>query len=408
MAQRTTRRARKQHGQGKQTPHASKPWTAGEFSRLLIAARTLPQHHPDDHIRQQALDCRRLAVGCRGIPVREWWPALLLLIADTRCTVTEAVAIPPHWFDARKGTLAAGPFVHSLHSLTIEAFDALRKRHAADNNSGSLLPWTLDGGRPPFHMLYRALRTLLYRAGLPHVTANLFDRLKLTADSPRILDRLDLQQPFEPRRGEPRLGRAPRPSRAQPKPALSLSSIVPVDPARTLRNFFREKYAPVKLATASTIALTGHLASIDRFATFLGREPTFDELRDDLLEDFAAWALQLPRRPITVNNYLTCLLAQWRFAWKRRKVDDLPRDVAKFPVESRVPDAWSQAELVRLLQACAATTGAIGGIPAGLFWPALVLLIYDTGLRLLLVLRPSIAVARSDAGPLPPTVTGRK
>jgi hypothetical protein len=132
MAQRSNRRAPKQHGQGKQTPHSSAPWTADELSRLLIAARTLPQYHPTDHVRQQALDCRRLAAGCAGIPAREWWPALLLLVADTRCTVAEALAIPPHRFDARAGSLAAGPFVHSLHPLTIEAFDALRKYHAAD------------------------------------------------------------------------------------------------------------------------------------------------------------------------------------------------------------------------------------------------------------------------------------
>lgn len=377
MSQRKNRSARKRRGQRRQTPHCSEPWPADELSRLLIAARSIPDCDPQDHARQQSRDCRRLAAGCDDIPACEWWPGLLLLSIDTGCQLDEALAIPPTWFDPRRGTVAAGPLVFPLHPLTIEALDTLRKRKRK-----RLLPWTLDKGQPPFYMLYRAYRSLLYRAGLPHVTANLFDRLKLTADVPGILDALDLSQPFTPRTGEPTLPRAPRPRRAKPKPKAKWRHGQPADPARTLLKFFQEKYLPIKLAGRKQDSASNHLRSIDLFSQYLEREATFDDLQDDTIEDFSAWALDLPRRAATVRSYITCLLAQWRFAWKRRMVDDLPRDVTKPPLESRVPEAWSQQEMVRLLVACGQTPGTIGGIPARLYWPGLVLLMYDTGLRL--------------------------
>ena len=81
------------------------------------------------------------------------------------------------------------------------------------------------------------------------------------------------------------------------------------DPDRTLRNFFREKYAPVKLANAADDSICRHLAAINRLGVVLGREPTFDDLTEECLEDFTAWALKLPRKPITVNAYLTLLTA---------------------------------------------------------------------------------------------------
>lgn len=200
VAYRLRRCARMQHGQGKQTPHSSEPWTTAEISRVVVAARTIP-NPPDenDHPNQQKAACRRLHAGCGGMPARLWWPAFLLVQLDTGCTVSAAIGLRRSDLDHRRGRLA-GAFVYTLHSLTIEAIDALRRK--IDRPADPLFPWTLDNARPPFCMLYRAYHTLLYRAGLPHVTANLFSRLRVTARAiPDMLDWLDFQIDFTPRRG---------------------------------------------------------------------------------------------------------------------------------------------------------------------------------------------------------------
>ena len=59
-----------------------------------------------------------------------------------------------------------------------------------------------------------------------------------------------------------------------------------------------------------------------------------------------------------------------------------PADVSLLPTDKRVPEAWSVDEMRRIITAAAETPGMLCGIPAGKWWPAQLLTLYDTGLRI--------------------------
>ena len=161
------------------------PWTLGELNQLLGSARTMPG----------LID---------GIPAKLWWPALLLVVLDTDCTVADALTAGRDAYNRRDGTLAVGPFVYRLHHLTVEAIEVIRL-----HEHERLLPWPWDKGKQPYHILYRRFRQLLYRTRLTHVSHNLFNRLSVTAKAiPDVLDHVNLLLPFNPREGRPRLPRA--------------------------------------------------------------------------------------------------------------------------------------------------------------------------------------------------------
>ena len=71
----------------------------------------------------------------------------------------------------------------------------------------------------------------------------------------------------------------------------------------------------------------------------------------------------------------------WRFAWKKRLVDELPRDVADFKPDKHIPRAWSVEEFGRIIAACDVMTGHYCDIESPHWWRAFLWLLYDTGLR---------------------------
>ena len=146
------------------------PWPPGELSRILASARSMSD-----------------MVG--GVQAAYWWPAFILTALDTGTSVSDVLAANLTAYSRRDGTLAVGPYVVRLHPLTIDALEAL-----PPHDHDRLFPWPFDNGRPPFHMLYRNYRHVLYRAGLPYTsTANLFERLRVTGEGvPDILNYVDL------------------------------------------------------------------------------------------------------------------------------------------------------------------------------------------------------------------------
>ncbi|HUG89251.1 MAG TPA: hypothetical protein VML55_00350, partial [Planctomycetaceae bacterium] len=63
----------------------NQPWTAAELSRLIVAARTLPDA-PDtrDHRSVCEAECWRVHAGLGDVPARDWWPAFVLVLVDTK------------------------------------------------------------------------------------------------------------------------------------------------------------------------------------------------------------------------------------------------------------------------------------------------------------------------------------
>ena len=353
------------------------PWSAAEVERIILSARTMPGDVAD-------------------IPARLWWPALVLLMLDTGCTVREALGLPAAAYNRERGTIAVGLYVLRLHRLTAFAISDRLVFATADHR---LLPWTLDVNRSqPLLELCCRYKELLSRADLPYDGNNLFDRLRSTrrtTEPADVLDRINLDARFTPRPGRPDVP-APDPKEsaaAKRSTAKRSAADRPAGPAvwrignnsdRTLKRFFEDAYRPRRLNRAASNTIGCYRRSILRLGDYAACDVTLDQFSDWLLEGFLIWLDDSGRfSPHTINNsYRSPLLALWNFAYKRKLIDERPGDVPKLHTPKRQPQSWSQEELASLLRAAAETTGLMSGIPAGRWWSALLMTLYDTGLRI--------------------------
>lgn len=356
------RSARRLPPDGDDRKDVKRPWSVPELNRLLATAR----HELGD---------------IAGIPAGRWWSALLLTLLDTGSCPAGVLGAPLSAYDPAQGRVTLGRFTFELHFHTVAAFEAIRGIRRE-----RLLPWPKDRGGTSFTMLIRDYRTLLYRAGLPQTKANLFDRMRVTARADdRVLDHINTRFAFQPRADKPTFPRAPRASEARPdRTRIKTQPIIaPAPPgAVTVLGFFDDSYRVVRMATSSAANVNTRRAELQRFDRWLKRQATMDDLSEDAIERFMASLLTERRSPATVNKYRRVLMALWSYAWKKRKGCSPPGDVPKLREPKRLPVAWSQEEMARLLEAAAETRGDVCGIPARVFWPALICTIYDTGLRI--------------------------
>ncbi len=367
------------------------PWSMLELNRIVMAARTLP--------------------GFVGeIASMHWWPALVLLILDQDISAEFAVQLPRTSFNAESGRLSIGYFVYQLHVITCEAFRALPP------NREFLLPWPKDSGKPPFCMLWRDFKTVLYRAGLPYTRQNSFSRLQATCQSQHdLMDHIRPILGFVCIEGKPQLIRArdlrlhalpknadtnaagdskesvrPKPQRRMQGNTIIANSVTQTDDPNTLLTIFRSKYRPGKLRQASQKTIDQYERTIALFYSYAGKELTFADLTDELVDDFLSNCFERGAQAATCNKYRASLLALWRFGWKRRLTNEQPRDVAKLQVDQQLPDAWTTDELERIVAAASKLPGYVCDIPASVWWPAFILTLYDTGLRFnALMVRPT-------------------
>lgn len=350
------------------------PWSVWELERLFASARSLK--------------------GLVGeLPAAGWWGALLAVLLETQLTIAEVLALPRTAYDRHSGRLHAGTCTYQLHPRAVAQLEAIRF-----HNQEKLIPWPFDNGQAPFHMLLRRYRELLHRVDLAPVTGNLFRRLQLTARlCPGVLGQLNLErkvplqlEPLKfPRRRDLVVQQrrsdadaAPQKRRKLKQESLPTHYRISIRSPRTLREFFEASYRPQRLADAAAGTVEQYREVIAFLSDFLACDATVDCLSDDLLERFMAHRKELGRSNSTLNRYRCYLLALWRHAWRKKLVAELPRDVFKYNVPKRLPEAWSTAEVSRLLAAAAETPGSLCGIPAGPYWVALILTLYDTGLRI--------------------------
>jgi integrase len=93
--------------------------------------------------------------------------------------------------------------------------------------------------------------------------------------------------------------------------------------------------------------------------------------------------LSLGRSAATCNKHRAYILALLRFARRKRLASyDWLEEVDRLPILRRIPRAWTVAEIERILAESRREPGNIGGVPAAWWIPALVLTLYDTGLRI--------------------------
>lgn len=335
-----------------------------------------------------------------GVPGRDWWPALVLLILNLQISAPAVLALPRSALRWRKGCyeLAAGDgFLYSIHPLTAAALARL------PGDRPRLLPWT--GAR--HDMLFYHFNRLARAAGVARQKGLSFDRLKaaqlagvelLEQIEPARVDRLaaELRLAAE-RRGARQAERdaqrhvercreaqaAVPKFRRRPKELREIYTIAS-DAPRTLRRFFRDVYYPRRLLpfNASEATRERYESGFNRLAAFTGGEVTLDGLaRPGFLEDFRSWTIASGRSQATANSNCAQLLAIWRYAKRKELIGGNPEYLDKLIPPKKNPVAWTLDEFNRLLAAAAELPGAFNGLPYAKLMPALLLLLFDTGLR---------------------------
>ncbi|RIK72801.1 MAG: hypothetical protein DCC68_25910 [Planctomycetota bacterium] len=119
-----------------------------------------------------------------------------------------------------------------------------------------------------------------------------------------------------------------------------------------------------------------------RFGEILGRETMLSDLTPSAVNAFLVKRLET-KSPRTVKGERTTLLVLWRSAFEWGHVADLPRRIRKVKADPMTPDAFTPAELSRLLAATADPQFdcLLRGVHVGRFLRALIMAGYDTGLR---------------------------
>lgn len=131
--------------------------------------------------------------------------------------------------------------------------------------------------------------------------------------------------------------------------------------------------------------LTPKTRKLHRFAQqglaqFLGHQLTLQDLTDDNLSAFIVHRFDQGRASHTIQGETAKLLALWRFCCKLGLLATWPTIEPIRPI-NRVPQAWTQLELEKLFQA-ASDSQPVGLVPGGLWWSALLCLLWDTGERI--------------------------
>lgn len=143
--------------------------------------------------------------------------------------------------------------------------------------------------------------------------------------------------------------------------------------------FLRNVYVPLRLRGRShnSVRLLAH--AVRQFSKFLGRDATLADLDDLAVAQFLA-ARGAKLSPYSVERERCGLLALWRLAADRRLVDTRPCVQAEI-MPARTPRAFTMEEFSKILAAAAAEPGYVGPVPAGRWFAALVMVLYETGER---------------------------
>lgn len=146
-------------------------------------------------------------------------------------------------------------------------------------------------------------------------------------------------------------------------------------------------YAKLRDVTGGTVGWLSII--VHRFDEWLGRPGTIDDLIDDRVNEWTVELLTaggLARS--TVKGYRRGLLILWRFALEQGIVQVGPARLRRIKVPQTLPVAWTAKEVKALAFAAARLPGRLKtGLPRGAFCLALIMVAWDSGLRLRDLLR---------------------
>jgi integrase len=151
---------------------------------------------------------------------------------------------------------------------------------------------------------------------------------------------------------------------------------------RTLAEYLTATYVPAHLGISG-----GYIEQLTVVVQLLdawhGQPTRLSSLSDTLLQRFLAHLLRT-RSAATVNSKRRMLLTLWRAAHGDGLVPELPRHVPKLKERRTLPEAWTVAEIERILAVARMQRGCICdgcGVERRYWWPSLLLMLYTTGVR---------------------------
>lgn len=147
-----------------------------------------------------------------------------------------------------------------------------------------------------------------------------------------------------------------------------------------LQDLFDEFYRPLRLRGRSSNTTRLYGCTIRAFGKWLGSQPTVDDLTDLTLSRYLEYRAAT-RSPYTAEKERSQLCSLWRFAADRRIVATKP-EVPPAPLPDRIPRAWTLDELGSIYRAAAASRGYVGRVPAGVWYAALVSVLWETAERI--------------------------
>jgi integrase len=157
----------------------------------------------------------------------------------------------------------------------------------------------------------------------------------------------------------------------------------------TLQEFFDFHYSPLRLRGRSENTTRLYGCTLRSFAKFLGRTPTLEDLDDLTVSRFLA-ARAKRVSPFTAEKERTQLLSLARFSFDRGLRTTRPC-VPPAPLPERVPTAWSIESIRSVMAAAANEQGVVCGTPAGLYFRALVAVLWETAERVGAILSLQVA-----------------
>ncbi len=149
----------------------------------------------------------------------------------------------------------------------------------------------------------------------------------------------------------------------------------------TLLHFFAAAYLPQAIPTCSDAHRRQFDTLFRKLRRCFGHDIRLASLGREAVADFRFWLREDGCGPFRIRNLVGQMLAVWRFAEELGQAPPVPR-FRKVRIPRDAPDAWSIDELKRIVDAAGQLERPpIGGVAAGKYWRAILLVGYWTALR---------------------------
>ena len=150
--------------------------------------------------------------------------------------------------------------------------------------------------------------------------------------------------------------------------------------------FIRTIYVPARIQLAPQYEAKLYSVA-GKFSAFLDRPARLADLTTRNVCDYLTGYRQKWSARAT-NNQRQALLSLWQDAAGRPEFLPMlaalpgPRRIRRLPEEIDPPEAWTEAQVNRLMATAAGQPGRVGDVPAGDWWLSLLLSIYWTSCRI--------------------------